>query len=242
MYFFGKNFVAEEKRGESTEGKGCSPLLPCNSALSAVKLFTLFFNDFMFPPRKKYIDIIPFMYAPEISHIPRSHAMKNIYVYYIIGIMLILPVVSIALELSLSKRDFNSKEKILCGIKWFIFWGMGMRCFTAGVSQSMNPKFTASILQVSEESFVVIKELGFANICLSIVALGSLLLPQWRKAAACSAGLYLGVAGLFHVTRIPLGINFKETVAMVSDLFILLIVIFYLIYSWRSEKEVLKKV
>ena len=161
--------------------------------------------------------------------------MKNIYVYYIIGTMLILPVVSIALELSLSKKDFDSKEKILCGIKWFIFWGIGVRCLTVGLSQSINPKFTASILQVSEESFVVIRELGFSNFCLSIVGLASLFLPQWRKAAACSGGLYLGVAGLLHVTRIPQGINLKETVAMVSDLFILAIVIFYLIYSWKKD-------
>ncbi|WP_105615623.1 DUF6790 family protein [Vallitalea okinawensis] len=163
--------------------------------------------------------------------------MWSLYLYYIVGVMFILPVSSILIEVFSKKKTYNSGEIILIVIKWFVFWGIGLRCLTVGLSQSINPKFTASILQVSEESYVVIRELGFANICLGIVGIASLYFSEWRKAAACSGGIYLGIAGLLHISRISEGINLKEAIAMISDLFILSIVIFYMLYSLRVNSS-----
>jgi hypothetical protein len=56
----------------------------------------------------------------------------------------------------------------------------------------------------------------------------SLLAPQWRMAAAFVGGLYLGIAGINHIIKKPVG--FDEWIAMVSDIFIFLVMIVCIIY------------
>jgi hypothetical protein len=114
--------------------------------------------------------------------------------------------------------------------KWFIFWGIGVRLFTAGLKQVINPAFTAaSIFHLKEkESQVVVRELGYANICLGIIGIVSLFIPHWRIVAACSGGLFFGIAGANHLIKKPAGIN--ELIAMVSDVFIALVVLLYAVF------------
>lgn len=166
--------------------------------------------------------------------------MGSLYLYYVIGLMIILPIISILVEINISKNNFNVGDIIAMISKWFIFWGIGLRSLTGGLSQSINPGFTASLLQVKESSFVVIRELGFANISMGLIAVISLFAPQWRKAAAFCGGLFLGIAGVLHISRIPEGINSKETIAMISDLFIFLIMTVYMLHSLKfKQKKVL---
>jgi len=163
--------------------------------------------------------------------------MSGFYLYYIIAVMFVFPLVSILIERAYQKKRELSQPVIETTAKWFIFWGVGVRLLTVGLSQALNPAFTASILEITDNCFVAIKEIGFANISMGLLAVISLFVPSWRKAGGFCGGLYLGVAGFLHVGRIPEGINLKETIAMVSDIFIFVIVAFYLVYSWRAGKS-----
>jgi len=79
--------------------------------------------------------------------------------------MLVLPLLSDAIEHYVSKEQSSLMN--LVG-KWFIFSAVGLRLFIAGLRQTLNPSFTAeSIFHIKDkESFVIVKELGFANICM----------------------------------------------------------------------------
>jgi len=55
----------------------------------------------------------------------------------------------------------------------------------------------------------------------------SLFIPAWRPAAAFAGGLYMGIAGVYHLVKKPESPN--EMVAMVSDIYILLIIAGYLV-------------
>ena len=163
--------------------------------------------------------------------------MYGLYLYYIIAVMFVFPLVSFLIERAYRKKREFPQPVIETLAKWFIFWGVGIRLLTAGISQTLNPGFTASILEISDTCFVAIREIGFANISMGLLAVISLFIPSWRKAGGFCGGLYLGIAGFLHVGRISEGINLKETIAMVSDLFIFAIVVFYLVYSWRAGKS-----
>jgi hypothetical protein len=105
----------------------------------------------------------------------------NIYLISVILFMLVLPAIFIALDPSLSDRHIS---RLLAG-KWIIFWAIGVRLFIAGIRQALNPSFTAQkIFRISgTDSFPVIRELGFANICIGMFAMLSLWHPEWRTPA-----------------------------------------------------------
>jgi hypothetical protein len=157
--------------------------------------------------------------------------VEHLYLYYVIAVMLVLPVACIVLERSRTEKAGELWETIG---KWFVFWALGVRCLTAGISQSLHPGFTASLLQVPESSFVVIRELGFANTCMGLTGVISLFASGWRRPAGFCAGLFLGIAGILHITRIPEGINTREAIAMVSDLAAFFVVGAYLLHGRRS--------
>jgi hypothetical protein len=147
------------------------------------------------------------------------------YFYSVLLLMFIAPAASIVVEAALSPDNAGAWH--LIG-KWFVFWAVGVRLLTAGMRQALNPSFTAvEIFHAgSGESHPVVRELGFANICLGLGGVFSLFVPSWRQPAALSGGFYLGIAGIQHVMRRPAGGN--ERVAMVTDLFAFLIAAFYL--------------
>jgi hypothetical protein len=151
--------------------------------------------------------------------------------------MFVFPLISILIERAYQKKRELSQPVIETAAKWFIFWGVGVRLLTVGLSQALNPAFTASILEISDTCFVAIRELGFTNISMGLLAVITVCVPSWRKAGGFCGGLYLGIAGFLHVGRLSEGINLKETIAMVSDLFIFVIVVIYLVYSWRAGKS-----
>lgn len=163
--------------------------------------------------------------------------MYGLYIFYIVAVMFVFPLTAILIERFRTKRESGFLDIIETSSKWFIFWGVGIRTITAGISQLVNPAFTASILGTPATCFVAIKEIGLANMSMGLLALISLFAPSWRKAGGFCGGLYLGSAGFLHVSRIPEGINQKEMVAMVSDLFIFAVVAFYLFYSFNSNRS-----
>jgi hypothetical protein len=115
--------------------------------------------------------------------------------------------------------------------KWFIFSAVGLRLFLAGIRQTTKPSFTAKeIFHINNpDSFPIILELGFANLCFGLVGIVSLFKPEWRVVSAFASGLYYAFAGLMHLIKKPAGIN--EKFALWTDLIIFIILLVYFIQT-----------
>jgi len=113
--------------------------------------------------------------------------------------------------------------------KWFIFSAVGLRLFLAGLKQTINPAFTAKeIFHIAgEESFPILRELGFANICFGLIGIVSLFIPPWRIVSAFGSGLYYGIAGFQHFFKKPAGIN--EKFALITDVIIFVLLMVYFV-------------
>jgi hypothetical protein len=158
-----------------------------------------------------------------------KRAVKNRdYTYLLMNVFLlfIFPVLSIISECIIEKE---SLDWALVG-KWFIFWAIGIRLFTAGIKQSSNPEFTATRIfhMKTSESFVVIRELGFANIALGVMGILSVINGNWRILAAVIGGLFFGLAGIQHLFKKPDSRN--ELIAMMYDLTVLVVILLYLAF------------
>jgi uncharacterized protein DUF6790 len=129
--------------------------------------------------------------------------------------MFVLPLLSIAVEASTS----NVSLDVSLAAKWFVFWAVGWRLFLAGLRQVLQPGYTAREIfgLNSSESNVLVRELGFGNLSLGLIAILSFWLPSWRLAGALAGGLFYGMAGITHTLQQHR--NRLENVAMSSDLF-----------------------
>jgi hypothetical protein len=150
--------------------------------------------------------------------------INKVYLFIILSLMLIFPVISIDVD---SSSHPGLSLITLIG-KWFVFWAIGARLLLAGIRQAAKPAFTLEeIFHINnKESQVIVRELGFANICFGITGIISIFLPDWRPAAGFIGGLYMGIAGVYHIIKKPDSPN--EIIAMVSDLFIFLVLTVYL--------------
>jgi hypothetical protein len=122
---------------------------------------------------------------------------------YLIGVLaltLILPALSVFIQWLMNRDQLISLA--LMG-KWFIFWAVGLRLFIAGLRQVINPLFTAKeIFHIeNKESHVIVRELGFANVCFGLIGIISLFLPQWRIVSAFGSGIFYGIAGVNHLIK-----------------------------------------
>jgi hypothetical protein len=144
------------------------------------------------------------------------------YFVTVILLLLVLPVGSVIAEAAFSG---HSASTISLTGKWFVFWAAGVRLFIAGVRQVIQPQFTAEeIFDIHDRgSFAIVRELGFANLSMGFLGISSILRPGWVVPAALVGGLYYGLAGLGHVFQ--KGRNAKENMAMISDIFIFLVLI-----------------
>jgi hypothetical protein len=156
----------------------------------------------------------------------------SLYPISVLFFMFLLPMVSIWIDVRYESGIFGWA---IIG-KWFIFWALGLRLFIAGVRQCTNPAFTAKqIFNINnDESFPVIRELGFANICLGLISIISLFNANFREPAAIGGGLYFGLAGFLHVFKKPASKN--EVIALFSDFFIFLLMLVYLFFTAFIDK------
>lgn len=143
---------------------------------------------------------------------------------YIIGVSVItfiLPLVSYSISQYCSVIHFSFLFQDLG--KWFIFYAVGFRLILAGIRQIFKPAFTAKVIFQMEntDSYPVIRELGFANLCFGLIGLVSLFMPGWRMVSAFGSGLYYGLAALQHSLKKNAGINQKF--ALYTDVIISLI-------------------
>jgi hypothetical protein len=142
------------------------------------------------------------------------------YLATVLVLMGVLPAVSSLVE----RSSGGSAGGWDVAFRWFVFWGVGVRLLLAGVRQVVQPSFTArEIFHLeSTDAEVIVRELGFANLCLGLAAAISGFVPGWRMGAAFAGGLYFGIAGAMHVTKRPSTPN--EWIALISDLFIFAVV------------------
>lgn len=138
---------------------------------------------------------------------------------YVVSVMVftfVVPVVGATTECALTDTTFTFE--VLA--KWFIFSAVGLRLLLAGIKQTSDPAFTAKqIFHIEgQESFPILRELGFANICFGLVGIVSMFMVEWRLVSAFGSGLYYGFAGLQHLIKRPAGVN--EKFALWTDLVI----------------------
>jgi hypothetical protein len=156
----------------------------------------------------------------------RSGGGIVMYLAVVVLLMGVLPAVSIVAEAALSHG--GADLTLLIG-KWFVFWSVGVRLILAGLRQTANPSFTAeSIFEVRDKgAFTIVRELGFGNLSIGLLGGSALFNPGWITPAAVAGGLFYGLTGAQHLMKGNR--NAKETIAMVSDLFIFLVLAVFLL-------------
>jgi hypothetical protein len=149
----------------------------------------------------------------------------------VILLLLVLPVVSIVVEAMLGLH--GSVTLFLVG-KWFVFWAAGVRLFIAGLRQVTQPGFTAQeIFGLKDRgAFAIVRELGFANISMGLLSIGSFFHTAWVVPGAVIGGLYYGLAAAGHMFRGHR--NAKENIALYSDIWIFLVLAWFVAKSLSS--------
>ena len=147
------------------------------------------------------------------------------YLAVVVLLMGVFPIASILIEFFALHSDAGLM--ILIG-KWFVFWAVGMRLLLAGARQIANPAFTAeAIFGIKDKAAeVVVRELGFANFAIGVVSGLSLLNREWVVPTAIVGCLFYGLAGGLHLRSGDR--NSNENIAMISDLFIFVVLALYL--------------
>lgn len=150
---------------------------------------------------------------------------NKFYIISVTALTFVLPTIGFVTEHFVSNTALTFE--LFC--KWFIFSAVGLRLFLAGIKQVKNPEFTAKqIFHLdSTDSFPILRELGFANICFGLVGIVSLFRPDWRIVSAFASGLYFGIAGVQHGLKKTSGIN--EKFALWTDLIIFVLLLTYFI-------------
>lgn len=161
---------------------------------------------------------------------PKPSERTALYSLIVLATTCVLPIVSIALDYSARP---GPGLMFFVG-KWFVFWGVGVRLFLAGVSQVLRPAFTASDILGAKDPGAekIVVELGYANVALGLAGLLSLLWSDWVAPAGLAGGLFLGLAGLEHASNADR--SAKENVAMATDFLVAAMVAAYL-FSWATS-------
>jgi len=138
------------------------------------------------------------------------------YLATILSLMLGLPVISLL-------TTAGPTNAILSAGRWFVFWGVGVRLFVAGLRQVIQPSFTAkTIFRISyPDAEKLVTEIGFGNLAMGLIATLSLWVPVFLVPGALAGGLYLGLAGLKHAANENRSRD--ENIAMASDLWMALV-------------------
>ena len=150
------------------------------------------------------------------------------YIAIVILLMVISPALSVAIEAAVSHHAVSI---FALTAKWFVFWAVGIRQFSAGVRQTLQPQFTAAeIFEIHDPaSYPIVREVGFGNLSMGALGICSLYRPGWLMPAAVVGGLYYGLAGLLHASR--KGKNVMEQTAMISDAFAFVVLLVVVVRS-----------
>jgi hypothetical protein len=153
--------------------------------------------------------------------------------YYgiVAAFMLVFPVLSIFMEAIGYNTSFTAD---LVG-KWFVFWSVGGRLLLAGLRQILQPAYTAKVILglQGDEALLLVRELGFSNTAIGAAGVVSLFVPAWRMAIVLIGTLFYLLAGVNHLFQPKR--NRVETVAMVSDLFVGIVLLGVGVWSVFSQ-------
>ncbi|HEY1943826.1 MAG TPA: DUF6790 family protein [Roseiarcus sp.] len=141
------------------------------------------------------------------------------YLAIVIALMGFLPVASSVGELVVHR----GADVLFVIARWFVFWSVGVRLLMAGLRQVVNPTFTAATIFGSNDkaALPIVRELGFGNLSIGLLGALAVLVDDWVVPAAFAGGLFYGLAGLQHALKGER--NAAETIAMVSDLLLFLV-------------------
>jgi hypothetical protein len=130
--------------------------------------------------------------------------------------MLIFPLACIAIQSVMTGHGVLS---MLTVSRWFVFWSVGVRLLLAGLRQIIQPRYTAEkILGLTgQDSLLLVRELGFANVAMGSTAVLSLWYPPWVLPMGIVGSIFYGLAGINHARGTHR--NTLQTIAMYSDLF-----------------------
>ncbi len=108
-------------------------------------------------------------------------------------------------------------------LRWAVFWMVGGRLFLAGIRQIVQPRYTAAVVLGIQhaDSLLVVRELGFANVALGTMGLGSILWTHWTTPAGVAGAIFYGLAGLNHLWAGQRTASAR--IAMLSDLWALIV-------------------
>ena len=151
------------------------------------------------------------------------------YIVMIMLLMFICPALWVVVASITSHHTFSVYFLIA---KWYVFWAVGIRLFTAGVRQVLQPGFTAREIfgMQSAESYPIVREVGFGNLSMGTLGICSLYRPGWIVPAALVGGLYYGLAGLLHFFR--KGKNAIEQTTTISNAFAFLVLLVVMVRGW----------
>jgi hypothetical protein len=155
-----------------------------------------------------------------------------LYLFVKIFLDLIFPITSIGLDVIFGAKVANVQT---IG-KWFLFWGMGVGSFVAGVKQIRDPAFTlGEIFHItSQDCAVIVRELGCANVSIGFLGMISLFLPSYRMPVACINGMFLGLLAVQHILIGP--VSSHEYIALISDIFLMVVAVCYMASRVSSHK------
>jgi hypothetical protein len=151
--------------------------------------------------------------------------------------ILILPVLSIIINLIINYRKNISGNVYEIAGKWFIFWSLGIRLVIAGLMQLFNPAYTNSLLQLGLSDFIVIRELGLANFSIGLLCTISFIKKSLRGYVCLYMFIFFTGASILHILRID-SINFDEFITLVTNIILVIISLYGIIYSLIIEKRI----
>jgi Family of unknown function (DUF6790) len=151
-----------------------------------------------------------------------------LYLAAVFLLTIVLPLASLAVDHFLAHNSLPLAA--LLG-KWFVFWGAGVRLFTAGLRQILQPEFTAKQIfhMTTDEALPLVREVGTGNIAIGTAGIISLWKPAFVLPIAVVAAIFYGIAGINHLRQKERSTN--ETVAMVTDLSVSLVLVVYIVLS-----------
>ena len=149
----------------------------------------------------------------------------TLFTIWCIALIAILPIAAAATE---SRFDQASLTWTIYW-KWFIFWGVGIRLFFKGVKLASTPQFTGLSLSSfkNRESYLLLLELGFANMALGSMGILSVINDQWRLIAAIAGAIYFGLADMLRLLKKPAGRH--ERVALVYNVLVFVGLVAYMV-------------
>lgn len=156
---------------------------------------------------------------------PEMPTINKIYIFDVYILTIVLPFAAMCIEAVGSKGQLS----VAVVAKWFLFFAVGIRFMLGGIRQAIGAKRkTGEIFYIEKKQCCpIVKELGFANLSLGVVAAISLVIPSWRVVSAFSSCLYYGAAAVSYFFMKRASAN--ETFIMISNSCISLILLILLL-------------